>query len=210
MLRLRSATNKNPLSVRKLVIRYPEPVTSTPLSVRKTSFSITNHQSKISGHLDTIFLRDPSLIQKEKSCERRKITRSPVSFPSHFPNGRVGVGLAVQSTITNQKSPVTSIQFFCAIRLSYKKRNRVSAEKSLGVRFLLPPIFQRGGPGWGWLFIYKSPIKNLRSPRYIPTRYQYSSLQKCGEACRNTRRPKKLLFNQKSPITNQKSIEETK
>jgi hypothetical protein len=109
---------------------------------------------------------------------------------------------AFQSPITNQKSPVTSIQFFCAIRLSYKKRNRVSAEKSLGVRFLLPPIFQRGGPGWGWLFIYKSPIKNLRSPRYIPTRYQYSSLQKCGEACRNTRRPKKLLFNQKSPIKN--------
>jgi hypothetical protein len=31
-----------------------------------------------------------------------------------------------------------------------------------------------------------------RSPRYIPTRYQYSSLQKCGEACRNTRCPENL------------------
>jgi hypothetical protein len=33
---------------------------------------------------------------------------------------------------------------------------------------------------------------NHRSPRYIPTRYQYSSLQKCGEACRNTRCPENL------------------
>jgi hypothetical protein len=39
-----------------------------------------------------------------------------------------------------------------------------------------------------------------RSPRYIPTRYQYSSLQKCGEACRNTRCPENRLFNQQSNI----------
>jgi hypothetical protein len=69
MLRLRSATNKNPLSVRKLVIRYPEPVTSTPLSVRKTSFSITNQQSPISGHLDTF--RHAISIQVYKSVGKR-------------------------------------------------------------------------------------------------------------------------------------------
>jgi hypothetical protein len=191
--------------------RHPLPGTGHFDSAQCPENQLFNHQSTITN------LRSPRYIPTryqysslQKCGEACRNTRCPVSSPSHFPKGRVGVGLAVQSTITNQKSPVTSIQFFCAIRLSYKKRNRVSAEKSLGVRFLLPPIFQRGGPGWGWLFIYKSPIKNLRSPRYIPTRYQYSSLQKCGEACRNTRRPKKLLFNQKSPITNQKSIEETK